>query len=519
MHSDNIIIKRVLISVSDKTGIVEFARQLIKLDIEIISSGGTSEALRKAGISVRDVADLTGFPEMMDGRVKTLHPKIHGGILGLRDKHAAVAQQHDINWIDLVIVNLYPFARIIENPEAALEDAIENIDIGGPTLIRSAAKNMGWAAVIVDPADYEIIAAQLAREKTLDFKTRKQLAVKAFGHTANYDTVIHHYLSKQIASTTTDDKFPDHIDIHLQKFAALRYGENPHQAACAYRFSQDQTGILSATQHQGKQLSYNNIADADAAIACLREFTQPACVVVKHANPCGVAVADKIGDAFQKAFYADAMSAFGGIVALNRACDKKIAEAMWEVFIEVVIAPSFTPEALALLATKPNMRVLELNLAARSLATQEYKFIEGGLLIQDKDIAPIAPASWKMVTEQKPSAAETAAMLFAWGTLKHIKSNAILLATSDTTVGVGAGQVSRIDAVEIALRKAGDKASGTVMASDAFFPFRDSIDRIANSGIRAVIQPGGSLKDNEVISACNEHGIAMVFTGSRCFKH
>jgi phosphoribosylaminoimidazolecarboxamide formyltransferase/IMP cyclohydrolase len=516
MNESKVTIKRALISVSDKTGLADFARKLTSQNIEIISSGGTSEFLRKENITVTDVSDITGFPEIMDGRVKTLHPKIHGAILGLRDKHATQAETHQINWIDLVIVNLYPFKKTISNPDATFDEAIENIDIGGPTLIRSAAKNIGWVGVIVDPSDYEKISIELIREKGITSATRQQLAAKAFAHTADYDTLIKNYLSTRAESKTD---FPAQIEINFIKHADLRYGENPHQAASAYQFANDDSGILSAQQHQGKQLSYNNIADADAAIACLREFSQPACVVVKHANPCGVAVADKIGEAFQKAFYADAKSAFGGIVALNRPCDKKIAEALWQVFVEVVIAPSFSAEALSLLATKPNLRVLEFDLDKVPTDKHDYKFIQGGLLIQDKDSKPITPAEWKTVTTQKPTQQETEAMLFAWGTLKHIKSNAILLATSDATVGVGAGQVSRIDAVEIALRKAGDNVSGTIMASDAFFPFRDSIDRIANTGIRAVIQPGGSLKDNEVINACNEHGIAMVFTGNRCFKH
>jgi phosphoribosylaminoimidazolecarboxamide formyltransferase/IMP cyclohydrolase len=495
MNEAIISVKRALISVSEKTGLIEFARQLTSQNIEIIASGGTSDFLRKEKITVTDIADITGFPEIMDGRVKTLHPK---------------------EWIDLVIVNLYSFEKTINDPAAAFDQAIENIDIGGPTLIRSAAKNMGWVGVIVDPADYEKIAVELTQERGLTSATRQQLAAKAFAHTASYDTLIKNYLA---ARAGKHNDFPAAIDFHLIKHADLRYGENPHQAASAYQFVYDDSGILSARQHQGKQLSYNNIADADAAIACLREFSQPACVVVKHANPCGVAVAEKIGEAFQKAFYADAMSAFGGIVALNRPCDKKIAEALWQVFVEVVIAPSFSAEALSILSTKPNLRVLEFDLDKMPTDKHDYKFIQGGLLIQDKDSKPITPAEWKTVTKQKPTALETEAMLFAWGTLKHIKSNAILLATADATVGVGAGQVSRIDAVEIALRKAGDNVRGTVMASDAFFPFRDSIDRIANSGIRAVIQPGGSLKDNEVINACNEHGIAMVFTGNRCFKH
>lgn len=513
MNQNTVPIKRALISVSDKAGIVEFARELAELNIEIISTGGTSQLLREAGITVRDVSDLTGFPEMMAGRLKTLHPLVHGGILGLRDEHAKEAESHHIQWIDLVVVNLYPFAATIKKPNVSFNEAIENIDIGGPTMIRAAAKNMGWVGVVIDPADYAKMVTELRDNKGLSFATRQQLAVKAFTHTAEYDAVIQTYLQQNL----TPEKFPAHIALHLEKYADLRYGENPHQSACAYRFSESATGILAAHQHQGKQLSYNNIADADAAMACVREFSQPACVVVKHANPCGVAVADTIEEAFERAFNADKVSAFGGIIALNRPCDKNIATAIANVFVEVIVAPAYTPEALTLLATKPNLRVLELNLATDN--QREFKFIDGGLLIQDKDVTTVADQDLQVVTTLKPSPTEMATMLFAWRVLKHIKSNAILLAKADATVGIGAGQVSRIDAVELAIHKAGQNLRDTILASDAFFPFRDSIDRIANTGIRAVIQPGGSVKDAEVITACNEHGIAMVFTGKRCFKH
>jgi phosphoribosylaminoimidazolecarboxamide formyltransferase/IMP cyclohydrolase len=512
MQQTSIPIKRALISVSDKTGLLEFALRLNGLGVDIISSGGTAKTLRDANIPVTDVADVTKFPEMMDGRVKTLHPKIHGGILGLRDKHADVAAQHQIEWIDLVVVNLYPFAATIEKPDVTMEEAIENIDIGGPSMIRSAAKNSAWVGVIVDPKDYKSIADELENNNTLSAATRQELAAKAFGHTADYDRVIYQYLR-----TGKERSNPDNLTLEFEKYADLRYGENPHQQASAYIFKQGGTGILSAKQLQGKQLSYNNIADADAAVACLQEYTEPACVIVKHANPCGVAVADTVSTAFTRAFNADAQSAFGGVVALNRSCDKKIAEAVWQVFIEVIIAPNFTPEALSIFATKPNLRVLEYS-PDQALQT-EYKYIRGGLLVQDHDNEQLDEKEFEIVTSQKPNPNEIAAMMFAWRTLKHIKSNAILLATDNTTVGIGAGQVSRIDAVEIALRKAGKNIQGAVMASDAFFPFRDSIDRIAGTGIRAVIQPGGSLKDNEVINACNEHGISMIFTGKRCFKH
>lgn len=511
MKNQNSQVKRALISVSDKRNIIELARGLSELNIEILSTGGTSKILREANIPVKDVSDITHFPEMMDGRVKTLHPKVHGGILGLRDEHADIAKQHDIHWIDLVVVNLYPFAETIKKPNVSFEDAIENIDIGGPTMIRSAAKNMDWVGVVVDPNDYAKILSELQTQQGLSTHTRRQLATKAFSHTAQYDALIHQYLD--------DAKFPAELNLNLTKFADLRYGENPHQAACAYQFAHQAAGILSAKQHQGKELSYNNIADADAAVACVREFSQPACVIVKHANPCGAAVADDITQAFQRAFNADMQSAFGGIIALNQKCTQRIAEALSKIFVEVLVAPSYEAEALQLLASKTNLRVLEFPLLDQHTSKQELKFIEGGLLIQDRDTSMITAPDLKIVTQLQPSVDEVSTMLFAWRVLKHIKSNAILIAKENVTMGVGAGQVSRVDAVDIALRKAGLDLSGTILASDAFFPFRDSIDKLAGSGIRAIIQPGGSVRDDEVIAACNEHGIAMVFTGIRCFKH
>lgn len=511
MHPKNCIINRALISVSDKTNLIEFARELAALNVEILSTGGTSKLLRDANIPVRDVSDVTNFPEIMDGRLKTLHPKVHGGILGKRDAHEAIAKQHDIHWIDLVIVNLYPFAAAIKKPNATFEDAIENIDIGGPTMIRSAAKNMDWVGVVVDPQDYEKVLIELRDQKGLSTNTRKQLATKAFAHTAQYDALINRYLESE--------QFPPQINVNLEKFADLRYGENPHQAACAYHVPGNSAGVLSAKQHQGKQLSYNNIADADAAVACVREFSEPACVIVKHANPCGAAVADTIQHAFQQAFQADAQSAFGGIVALNRPCTKEVADALANIFIEVLIAPSYSADALEILSKKTNVRVLEMAVETKPESTQEYKFIEGGLLIQDRDLSIITRDDLTIVTQAQPDANQIDTMLFAWRVLKHIKSNAILIAKNNVTVGVGAGQVSRVDAVDIALKKSGDHLAGTILASDAFFPFRDSIDRLAGTGIRAIIQPGGSVRDEEVIAACNEQGIAMVLTGMRCFKH
>lgn len=374
-------------------------------------------------------------------------------------------------------------------------------------MIRSAAKNMGWVGVVIDPTDYSSVLAELKEKNKLSFDTRKKLATKAFGHTAEYDAMIHQYLTGGQSD----------LHLHLQKHMTLRYGENPQQTASAYRFSET-IGILSAKQYQGKELSYNNIADADAAVSCVKEFSSPACVIVKHANPCGVAVSTEISEAFQRAFDADSQSAFGGIVALNRPCTADVAEKIAAIFFEVIIAPAYSEEALAIFAKKQNLRVLELKLE-KSTQEQEFKFVEGGLLIQDRDNHVVTRKDLKIVTQKQPTEAEIEAMLFAWKVVKHIKSNAILIAKKDVTVGVGAGQVSRVDAVDIALKKADDHLQGTVLASDAFFPFRDSIDRIANTGVSAIIQPGGSMRDEEVIAACNEHGIAMVMTGVRCFKH
>lgn len=516
MNENKTTVKRALISVSNKTGVLEFARELAALNIEILSTGGTSKLLRDANIPVRDVSDLTSFPEIMDGRVKTLHPKVHGGILGLRDEHSEVAKQHEISWIDLVIVNLYPFADTIKKPNVQFDDAIENIDIGGPTMIRSAAKNMGWVGVVVDPADYGDVLNEIKQQSGLTFGARKKLATKAFQHTAEYDTLISSYLSTKTASTQSVAS-PESLTLHLEKFADLRYGENPHQSATAYQFPTVK-GILTAKKHQGKELSYNNIADADAAIACVREFSEPACVIVKHANPCGVSVAETIEAAFANAYAADAISAFGGIVALNQPCNEALAETMAKTFFEVIIAPSFSEEALAIFAKKENLRILALNLNFTPMKN-EFKFIEGGFLMQSRDFSSVAANDLKLVTQRKPSAKEMNALLFAWRIVKHIKSNAILIAKENQTVGIGAGQVSRIDAVDLAIKKSGIDFAECVLASDAFFPFRDSIDRIAATGIRAIIQPEGGMRIQEVIAACDEKNIAMVLTDKRCFKH
>lgn len=515
-------IKRALLSVSDKTGIVEFARELTKMNIEIISTGGTHHLLSEHNIPVKEVAEITQFPEIMDGRVKTLHPKIHGGILGKRDVHADIAKQNNIDWIDLVVVNLYPFEKTIQKQNVTWDEAIENIDVGGPTMIRAAAKNMEWVGIVIDPDDYEKIITEIKTTQALSKQTRRLLATKAFAHTAQYDDLIQSYLYhasesfQSVIPQNTTNYFPNELSISLKKSIELRYGENPHQKASAY-FSENTSGILQSEQIQGKQLSYNNIVDSDAAMACLNEFTDSACVIVKHANPCGAALSHSIHEAFLSAFHADAQSAFGGIIALNRPCDKDIASFLEKVFIEVIIAPDFSKEALTIFSKKPNIRVLKLSYSKDQKT--EYRFIQGGVLLQEKDHATLTKDDLKLVTEKTVDASDLSSLLFAWKVVKHIKSNAILLAKDQITIGVGAGQVSRVDSVDIAIKKAGEKIKGSVLASDAFFPFRDSIDHLSGYGIKAIIQPGGSVRDDEVIAACNEQGIAMVFTGIRCFKH
>lgn len=507
-------VKRALLSVSDKTGLIEFAKSLIALDVEIISTGGTSKLLQAENIPHRQVDELTGLPEMLDGRVKTLHPKVHGGILGRRDVHLAEAKKNDIAWIDLVVVNFYPFAEATKAKKLSFAEAIEYIDIGGPTMVRAAAKNCAWVGVVVDPADYATVIEQLKAQQGLEDNLRKKLAHKVFALTAHYDNLISQYLA---ADLQIDQNVAANLNLRLEKSSELRYGENPHQQASAYRFVDDKHGILTAVQHQGKPLSYNNILDSEAALSCVREFSAPACVIVKHANPCGAATANTIEEAFERALAADPLSAFGGIIALNQPCTKEVAQAITKIFMEVVIAPSYTAEALAVFNAKANLRVLELPIQVTP--QWEMKFITGGMLMQERDQQTITVEDLRVVTAAQPSAQELDNMLFAWRVLKHIKSNGILLAKDNMTVGIGAGQVSRIDAVDLAIRKAEKNIHDTILASDAFFPFRDSIDRVAQTGVKAIIQPGGSVRDDEVIAACNQHGIAMVFTGKRCFKH
>jgi phosphoribosylaminoimidazolecarboxamide formyltransferase/IMP cyclohydrolase len=506
---------RTIISVHDKTGIIVFAQELQKLGFEIISTGGTAKALSAADVTVQAIDDITNFPEIMDGRVKTLHPKIFGGILGKRDKHQAEAEQHQIPWIDLVICNLYPFAKVVKDPHADLDTILENIDIGGNSLIRAAAKNYPWVAIVIDHNDYPLVLNELQTTKTISEKTRRKLATKAFAHCAQYDSLIANYLENA--------DFPQTLTLAYEKYADLRYGENPHQSACVYQQHGKDSNLLAAKQHQGKQLSFNNLLDANAALTCLSEFTEPTCVIIKHANPCGVATTSTIDLAFINAWDADAKSAFGGIVALNAQCTAAIAEQLQKVFIEIILAPSYASEALEILKSKPNLRVLEFT-TQQNPPNYTIKPITNGMLIQSANLKTIEPQDLQFVTKLHPSAAEISALLFAWKIAKHAKSNAIVIASQNSSssyssVGIGQGQVSRVDAVDIALRKADKKLAGSVLASDGFFPFADSIDLLANTGIKAIIQPGGSIKDKEVIAACEQHGIAMVFTGIRNFNH
>lgn len=522
--SDKIPIKRALLSVSDKAGIVDLAQHLHALNIELLSTGGTATLLRQQQIPVTEISDYTGFPEIMDGRVKTLHPKIYGGLLGRRGIDDATMKQHGFHAIDLVIVNLYSFEKTIQNPNCDLATAIENIDIGGPTMLRAAAKNFVNVAVVSDPDEYPAFIAELTEHHgATRLETRFKLAQKTFAHVAHYDALISNYLN----ALRKDEKlaFPDFYTVQYQKKQDLRYGENPHQQAAFYTELNQRPGTLAAAQQiQGKELSFNNIADSDAAWECVKTFSDNACVIVKHANPCGVATADDQITAYQKAFTTDPTSAFGGIIAFNRPLSAETAKTILEQqFVEVIIAPDIEANAITVLQQKPNVRVLSCGVETSSAKTHlDYKRVSGGLLIQDTDIGNINPADLKIVTQRKPSEAEIKELLFAWKVAKFVKSNAIVLTKNNATVGIGAGQMSRVDSMQIALNKAKNanlNVAGTVMASDAFFPFRDSIDFAAKAGITAIIQPGGSMRDAEIIQAANEANIAMVFTGMRHFLH
>ncbi len=517
-------VRRALISVSDKTGIVEFARALTLRDVELLSTGGTYKLLRDNGIAVIEVSEHTGFPEMMDGRVKTLHPKIHGGILGRRGQDDAVMSEHGIAPIDLIIVNLYPFAATVAKPGCSLEDAIENIDIGGPTMVRAAAKNHEHVAIVVNTSDYGRVLETLDNEQGLPHSLRFDLAVKAFEHTAQYDGMIANYLGARLGDST--EKFPRTFNSQLIKAQDLRYGENPHQSAAFYvEANPREVSIATAKQLQGKELSYNNIADTDAALECVKSFVKPACVIVKHANPCGVAVSlDGIRTAYDLAYATDPESAFGGIIAFNRELDESTAQAIIDrQFVEVIIAPKVSDVALEILSAKQNIRVLECGeWSENRIAQLDWKRVNGGLLVQDLDTGMIKDSDLKVVTKRAPTEAEIHDLIFAWKVAKYVKSNAIVYARNRQTIGVGAGQMSRVNSARIAAIKAehaGLQVAGSVMASDAFFPFRDGIDNAAKVGIQCVIQPGGSMRDEEVIAAADEHGMAMVFTGMRHFRH
>lgn len=530
-------IRRAMISVSDKTGIVTFARQLKELDVEIISTGGSAKLLREAGIDVRDVSDLTGFPEMMDGRVKTLHPLVHGGILAVRDdaKHAEAMKTHGIEPIDMVVVNLYPFEETVRREGVTLEEAIEQIDIGGPAMIRSAAKNYAHVAVVVSVDDYEGLLTELRRnDGALAASTRAWLAWKAFRRTTTYDARIQSYLGPRVAAEAFDravtsssitvtplDLLPRELDadfqIRFDRLASLRYGENPHQIAALYEYGEPD-GVAHAELVSGKEMSFNNYVDADAAWALVCDFEELACAIIKHTNPAGIALAESAEDAYRRALATDPVSAFGGIVAFNRLVDEAAARAVVEIFTEVIIAPGYEDAALEILRTKKNLRVIR-STAPQISAGLEYKQISGGMLVQTRDSHRLNRAEVKVVTKRSPSDKELDDLLFAWTVCKHTKSNAIVYARDQQTVAVGAGQMSRVDSVKIGAMRAQLPLEGSVLASDAFFPFRDGVDEAGKHGITAVIQPGGSMRDGEVIAAADELGLAMVFTGVRHFRH
>ncbi|HDM8046273.1 TPA: bifunctional phosphoribosylaminoimidazolecarboxamide formyltransferase/IMP cyclohydrolase [Vibrio campbellii] len=524
-------IRRALISVSDKTGIVEFAQALAERGVDILSTGGTARLLAEQGIAVTEVSDYTGFPEMMDGRVKTLHPKVHGGVLGRRGQDDDVMEKHGINPIDMVVVNLYPFAETVAKEGCTLADAVENIDIGGPTMVRSAAKNHKDVTIVVNAHDYNRVIAEMdANDKSLTLKTRFDLAIAAFEHTASYDGMIANYFGTMVPSYgenkegDEESKFPRTFNQQFEKKQDMRYGENSHQAAAFYvEANPQEASVSTARQIQGKALSYNNIADTDAALECVKEFNEPACVIVKHANPCGVALGKDILEAYNRAYQTDPTSAFGGIIAFNQELDAETATAIVErQFVEVIIAPSVSAEAIEVVAAKKNVRLLECGEWTTKTTGFDVKRVNGGLLVQDRDQGMVSLDDLKVVSKRQPTEEELKDALFCWKVAKYVKSNAIVYAKGDMTIGVGAGQMSRVYSAKIAGIKAADEGlevAGSVMASDAFFPFRDGIDAAAEAGIKCVIQPGGSMRDDEVIAAADEHGMAMIFTGMRHFRH
>ncbi|GEK58672.1 bifunctional phosphoribosylaminoimidazolecarboxamide formyltransferase/IMP cyclohydrolase [Marinococcus halophilus] len=509
--------KRALISVSDKEGIVPLAKSLEKQGIEIISTGGTSRVLEESGVQITGISDVTGFPEILDGRVKTLHPNIHSGLLARRsnDDHTSQLREHSIEPIDLVIVNLYPFKKTIENPDKSFEDAIENIDIGGPAMLRAAAKNFEDVTVVVDPDDYELVLTELKDGGTVSAETNKKLAAKVFRHTASYDALIADYLTKEAG-----EKHPEMYTVTYEKKQDLRYGENPHQEAAFYREPIGPlSSIANAFQLHGKELSYNNINDAEAALSMIREFTHPASVAVKHMNPCGVAIGETLEEAYDKTYAADPVSIFGGIVAFNGEVTEAIAEKLKEIFLEIVIAPSFSQEALDLLTQKKNIRLLTVTLEGLAETRSQLTSIHGGLLVQDEDTKGFLDADVRVVTEREPTEAEWEDLKLAWKVVKHVKSNAIVLTKNVQTIGIGAGQMNRVGSAEIAINQAGEEAANSALGSDAFFPMQDTVETAGEAGISAIIQPGGSIRDQESIDRANELGITMVFTGMRHFKH
>ncbi|HDY7909537.1 TPA: bifunctional phosphoribosylaminoimidazolecarboxamide formyltransferase/IMP cyclohydrolase [Vibrio vulnificus] len=524
-------IRRALISVSDKTGIVEFAQALAERGVDILSTGGTARLLAEQGIAVTEVSDYTGFPEMMDGRVKTLHPKVHGGVLGRRGQDDEVMAKHGINPIDMVVVNLYPFAETVAKEGCTLADAVENIDIGGPTMVRSAAKNHKDVTIVVNASDYHRVITEMdANDTSLTLETRFDLAIAAFEHTAAYDGMIANYFGTMVPSYgenkegDEESKFPRTFNQQFIKKQDMRYGENSHQAAAFYvEANPQEASVATARQIQGKALSYNNIADTDAALECVKEFNEPACVIVKHANPCGVALGKDILEAYNRAYQTDPTSAFGGIIAFNQELDAETATAIVErQFVEVIIAPSVSAEAIEVVAAKKNVRLLECGEWTTKTTGFDVKRVNGGLLVQDRDQGMVSLDDLKIVSKRQPTEEELKDALFCWKVAKYVKSNAIVYSKGDMTIGVGAGQMSRVYSAKIAGIKAADEGlqvEGCVMASDAFFPFRDGIDAAAEAGIKCVIQPGGSMRDDEVIAAADEHGMAMIFTGMRHFRH
>ena len=511
-----ILPKRALVSVSDKTGLIDLARALNEAGIQILSTGGSAKTIEEAGLSVTRVSEVTEFPEIMGGRVKTLHPRIHGGLLGRRDIDGEVMAEHGIPEIDLVVVNLYPFQETLAKG-ASYAESVEQIDIGGPAMVRASAKNHAWVSIVTSPADYDNIVQQI-QAGGIDYATRQRLAAKAYAHTAQYDGAIAQWMAQETAENAP---FPASMTLNLSGGEVLRYGENSHQQAVFYRDGSLGSHVASAKQLQGKALSFNNIADTDAALECVREFETPACVIVKHANPCGVSVGANLLEAYDRAFKTDPTSAFGGIIAFNRALDADTAQAIIErQFVEVIIAPGVSDEALAICASKQNVRVLSTGDLAQTGSGYDYKRVNGGLLVQDRDLQ--STADWRVVSQVKPTAEQERDLKFAWTVAKFVKSNAIVYAKNEMTIGVGAGQMSRVYSAKIAGIKASDEGltvPGSVMASDAFFPFRDGIDAAAEAGIAAVVQPGGSMRDEEVIAAADEHGLAMIFTGMRHFRH